>query len=140
MNTQLKNRPTPDTVSDRHVSRPQPIWTGPETPVGDPTPDHKRVWAIIAAVAVLATAMAAGVALLGDGSTDAPTPAVSTERPAFDSPGGNTLTIPPIPPIAQSPAANTTAQRPAFDSPGGNSLNTSPRSTSTAPFGTTEAS
>jgi hypothetical protein len=121
MNTQLKSHPTADTTPTSHFSRPQPAWTDEmvvEAPMAAP---RRTRWWIAAVAAGLATAASVTAIVVSDGSSPEPVPAVtSTERPAFDSPGGNSLNIPPI---VRSPAPTDTVQRPAFDSPGGNSLN-----------------
>ena len=111
MNTQLKERPTTQTKAPS--VRPRPVWTEPAE-ARRPTPPARRVnrWIALFVVVLMAGAAAAVVsAVTGDGSTPDPVP---TQRPAFDSPGGNSLNIP-------SRAAAPT--RPVFDSPGGNSLN-----------------
>ncbi len=116
MNTQLTERPTSRTQAAARTNvadiRPRPVWTDHEE-AAQPSPPFRRRGRWIALFAALVVAGAAtGVVLTvtGDGSTPDPAP---TQRPAFDSPGGNSLTI---------TARGQGATGPAFDSPGGNSL------------------
>ena len=143
MNTQLKERPATHTPTTAPEVRPQPVWTEPAEagPSAPPVRRPGRWIALVGAGLVAGSAVALVATATGDDSSPDPVP---TERPAFDSPGGNSMNIRPrvqapsgAPSGFDSPGGNSmnirppveapVTERPAFDSPGGNSMNIRPR-------------
>jgi hypothetical protein len=95
MNTQLQDRPTVDTVDAVALdTRPEPVWSEPTRDAERSTSPRRRIrWTALGAGVLAATAATALIwAAVGDTSFPDPEP---TPRPAFDSPGGNSLNIAP---------------------------------------------
>ena len=121
MNTQLKEQAGTRTPTETPSVRPRPVWTEPEEGGLSSQPARRKVRWIVLMSAMAATA-AAVVWVIGSIPTGEP-----MQRPAFDSPGGNSLNI---------PAIDAPVESAAFDSPGGNSLNIPPRVVSPVITGT----
>ena len=143
MNTQLTERSATRTQGADQTTapdiRPRPVWTDHEqaSPPSPPARRTGRWFALVAALAVAGATTGIVLAVTGDASTPDPAP---MQRPAFDSPGGNSMNIPsrgqgPTRPAFDSPGGNSMNNsargqgptRPAFDSPGGNSMSISAR-------------
>ena len=92
MNTQLRERPTRQTsLVNRYAGRAsaEPLGDRRATPLGRRT----RRWpAVIGALLVVCAAAVIASVAIGGTSTPEPAP---TYRPAFDSPGGNSIGVPP---------------------------------------------